>query len=68
MKNRSRSRAVVPFFLLSLLFVFPHLGHAAAPQVVVLHLNDTIQPISEEYLARGLKHATISTPKPSSSN
>ena len=24
---------------------------------VVLHLNDTIQPISEEYLARGLKHA-----------
>jgi membrane-bound serine protease (ClpP class) len=56
-RNRSRSRAIVPFFLLSLLFAFPQFGHAAAPQVVVLHLNDTIQPISEEYLARGLKHA-----------
>jgi len=29
----------------------------SSPQVVVLHLDDTIQPISEEYLARGLKRA-----------
>jgi membrane-bound serine protease (ClpP class) len=28
-----------------------------APQIVVLHLNDTIQPISEEYLERGLTQA-----------
>jgi len=31
---------------------------AASPgQVVVLHLNDTIQPISDEYVVRGLKQA-----------
>ncbi len=58
MRNSSRSRAVVILVVLSLLFVFPRFGHAAAPQVVVLHLNDTIQPISEEYLVRGLKRAT----------
>ena len=28
------------------------------PEVVVLHLNDTIQPISADYLARGLQAAT----------
>jgi membrane-bound serine protease (ClpP class) len=27
------------------------------PQVIVLHLNDTIQPISDEYLTRGLQRA-----------
>jgi membrane-bound serine protease (ClpP class) len=27
------------------------------PQVVILHLDDTIQPISSEYLARGLDYA-----------
>ncbi len=32
-------------------------AHAAPPQVVLLHLNDTIQPISDEYLTRGLKQA-----------
>jgi membrane-bound serine protease (ClpP class) len=32
-------------------------ARAAAPQVVVLHLKDTIQPISEQYLARGLAQA-----------
>lgn len=26
-------------------------GSGSKPQVVVLHLDDTIQPISEEYLA-----------------
>ncbi|HEY0758920.1 MAG TPA: nodulation protein NfeD [Acidisarcina sp.] len=30
---------------------------SAAPQVVVLHIDDTIQPVSAEYLARGLDHA-----------
>jgi len=29
------------------------------PQVVVLHLDDTIQPISEEYLERGLALAAV---------
>ena len=57
MKNRRRSRAVVIIFLLSLVFVFLPSCLASTPQVVVLHLNDTIQPISEEYLARGLKRA-----------
>ena len=57
MKNRRRSRAVVIIFLLSLVFVFTPSCLASTPQVVVLHLNDTIQPISEEYLARGLKRA-----------
>jgi membrane-bound serine protease (ClpP class) len=56
-RNRSRSRVVVPLFLLSLFLVSAQSGFAAAPQVVVLHLDDTIQPISEEYLNRGLKHA-----------
>jgi membrane-bound serine protease (ClpP class) len=56
-KNRRRSRAVVIIFLLSLVFVFLPSCLASTPQVVVLHLNDTIQPISEEYLARGLKRA-----------
>ncbi len=30
---------------------------AAAPQVIVIHLQDTIQPISDEYFTRGLKRA-----------
>lgn len=30
---------------------------ARTPQVIVLHLDDTIQPISDGYLARGLKRA-----------
>jgi len=33
---------------------YPEVPQPGAPQVVVLHLNDTIQPISEEYLTRGL--------------
>jgi membrane-bound serine protease (ClpP class) len=32
-------------------------SQVAAPQVIVLHLNDTIQPISQDYLLRGLKRA-----------
>lgn len=30
---------------------------AAAPEVVVLHLDDTIQPVSQQYLARGIAQA-----------
>ena len=30
---------------------------APAPQIVLLHLDDTIQPISDEYVTRGLKQA-----------
>jgi membrane-bound serine protease (ClpP class) len=32
-------------------------AHAQQPRVVVIHLNDTIQPISAQYLARGLNAA-----------
>jgi membrane-bound serine protease (ClpP class) len=56
-KNRSRSRAVLALLVLSLTFLFTPFCTAATPQVVVLHLNDTIQPISDEYLVRGLKRA-----------
>ena len=54
MKNRSLSRALL---FISLAALFVPWCTAAAPQVVVLHLNDTIQPISQEYLTRGLKQA-----------
>jgi membrane-bound serine protease (ClpP class) len=47
---------VVPF-LASFLFLFASKSFPATPQVVVLHLNDTIQPISDQYLTRGLKQA-----------
>jgi membrane-bound serine protease (ClpP class) len=30
---------------------------AASPQVVILHLDDTIQPVSQQYLERGLAQA-----------
>jgi membrane-bound serine protease (ClpP class) len=56
-KDRTQSRALL---ILSFLLLAPLLAsfcHAATPQVVVLHLNDTIQPISDEYLVRGLKRA-----------
>jgi membrane-bound serine protease (ClpP class) len=56
-KNRNRGRALVTFFILTLASALAPFCHASAPQVVVLHLNDTIQPISEEYVARGLKRA-----------
>ena len=57
MNNRNLSRSVVFFFLASLAAFFAPICKAANPQVVVLHLNDTIQPISDEYLTRGLKKA-----------
>jgi membrane-bound serine protease (ClpP class) len=55
-KNRRLSR-VVAFLSFSFAALFAPFGFAANPQVVVLHLNDTIQPISDEYLTRGLKQA-----------
>src|SRR5271166_5920809 len=39
--------------LLAALHAFPQTS-GTKPQVVVLHMDDTIQPISEEYLTRGL--------------
>lgn len=42
--------------LLAALHAFPQTS-GTKPQVVVLHLRDTIQPISEEYLTRGLNIA-----------
>ena len=45
---------------LALLFLFMLSGvraQAAKPVVVVLHMQDTIQPISEEYFNRALDHA-----------
>jgi membrane-bound serine protease (ClpP class) len=56
--NRILSRAVIAPFILTLVLAFSFSSRAATPQVVLLHLNDTIQPISDEYLARGLQHAT----------
>jgi membrane-bound serine protease (ClpP class) len=56
-KNRNRSRALLALVLASLTSLFVPSCLGAAPQVVVLHLNDTIQPISDEYLLRGLKQA-----------
>lgn len=32
-------------------------ARASAPQIYVLHLDDTIQPISQDYLARGIAEA-----------
>ena len=40
--------------LAAILFFAATAAHAQTPRVIVLHLDDTIQPISEEYLTRGL--------------
>ncbi len=45
------------FALLSLSLALSLPSPAAAGSVVILHLDDTIQPISEEYLVRGLQQA-----------
>jgi membrane-bound serine protease (ClpP class) len=41
-----------------LVCVFTAALRAEQPRVVVIHLNDTIQPISADYMARGLKAAS----------
>ncbi|MGC2162443.1 MAG: nodulation protein NfeD [Silvibacterium sp.] len=46
-------------FLLMAAMAFAQNG-PSVPQVVVLHLDDTIQPISEQYLDRGLTQAAQS--------
>ena len=50
-------RAVAGLALLLLLTPCGVRAHAAQPVVVVLHLQDTIQPISEDYFNRALDHA-----------
>jgi membrane-bound serine protease (ClpP class) len=48
--------AILPALLVCL-FLQPHPASAATPQVIVIHLDDTIQPISDDYFTRGLKRA-----------
>jgi membrane-bound serine protease (ClpP class) len=46
--------------LLSVLMLaccWTHAGQAQQPRVIVIHLDDTIQPISADYMARGLEAA-----------
>jgi membrane-bound serine protease (ClpP class) len=51
--------ALIFGFLCAVVAVYPAIAAASAPTpvVLVLHLEDTIQPVSEGYLARGLKRA-----------
>jgi len=58
MPRPSRATSLLLSLLLSL-FAFHVFAEtpAESPYVVVLHLNDTIQPISDQYLTRGLKQA-----------
>jgi membrane-bound serine protease (ClpP class) len=59
----STTRAIRRFSALCILLmiacVFAH-GQNASTQVIVLHLDDTIQPVSEQYLERGLAQAAQS--------
>jgi membrane-bound serine protease (ClpP class) len=59
MKSLQRAAVLLVAIVLAA-FIFlpaPSVVAADAPHVVVLHLDDTIQPISEDYLLRGLKRA-----------
>jgi membrane-bound serine protease (ClpP class) len=57
------SHGILFLLMLLLLFLFCVLGPcttrvaAQTPQVVVLHLDDTIQPVSADYLKRGINRA-----------
>ncbi|HVU00008.1 MAG TPA: nodulation protein NfeD [Acidobacteriaceae bacterium] len=61
--DRHGSHGLLFLLMLLLLFLFCVLGPCTArvaaqtPQVVVLHLDDTIQPISADYLKRGIDRA-----------
>ena len=58
--SRSTMRAVKcvsTFCLLMATTLASTQSRGASPQVVVLHLDDTIQPVSEQYLERGLTQA-----------
>jgi membrane-bound serine protease (ClpP class) len=55
-----RKGALAPagkLLLTLILAIFTIAAHAQTPRVIVLNLDDTIQPISEEYLTRGLTQA-----------
>ncbi len=43
----------------ALLAVFAQNSSVNQPKVILLHLDDTIQPISDEYLTRGLAQASV---------
>jgi membrane-bound serine protease (ClpP class) len=58
------NRGILFLLMMLLLFLFCVLGPCTArvaaaqtPQVVVLHLDDTIQPVSADYLKRGIDRA-----------
>ena len=61
--ERHGNHGLLFLLILVLLFLFCVLGPcttrvaAQTPQVVVLHLDDTIQPISADYLKRGIDRA-----------
>ena len=61
--ERHGNHGLLFLLMLVLLFLFCVLGPcttrvaAQTPQVVVLHLDDTIQPISADYLKRGIDRA-----------
>ncbi|MFP5229608.1 MAG: NfeD family protein [Acidobacteriota bacterium] len=61
--HRHGNHGFLYLLMLVLLFLFCVLGPcttrvaAQTPQVVVLHLDDTIQPISADYLKRGISRA-----------
>lgn len=64
MPSQRRAALAFPFVAPSALLLLLSLVCAtcmASPtrQVVVLHLDDTIQPVSDEYLVRGLKQAEV---------
>jgi membrane-bound serine protease (ClpP class) len=61
MRRRIFQSVVVLVAIIALLAAFPSSPQSSTgkPQVVVLSLDDTIQPISEEYLTRGLTFAAV---------
>lgn len=54
--NHPRIWVVFALLSLALLALLPA-ARAAAPQVYVIHLDDTIQPVSQEFLTRGIAEA-----------
>jgi membrane-bound serine protease (ClpP class) len=52
-------RAKTAFLALALLILLTTAAQAQTPKVIVLKLDDTIQPISEEYLTRGLAQGEV---------
>jgi membrane-bound serine protease (ClpP class) len=48
---------LLAIFVLVAGFLWPGIAAAEEPRVVVIHLSDTIQPVSADYLARGIDFA-----------